>query len=339
MDNLAHALVAVATTAAVEPNLLKKNPLRATMASAILVNIPDIDFLLNFFGKTFYHFHHRGFTHSFLGLPFMISLAWIFLLLFWRESLHMMKTRRTLIFLLVQIVVGHFLLDYLTSYGVMFFYPLSLERFSWPLMFIIDPIFWLITFSGYFLIRKALKVGSSPQLYGATTGLVVMSWWLCMAFFKQQALALSFDSQHGNAYPGPLAPLSWLVVNEQSGKYHSALVSFFQISNPRVVHQKTHPSYVHGTICKNIKGIELAEVAFLRYQKWATETICYEQDQDHCVCHSMRYAFNLTEQTPYFGTVTIDNQGNIEFMRPDTQKAIDTFFSKIITGDRIQNLD
>lgn len=335
MDNLAHALTAVATTATVQPKLIKTNPIKAIVASAIIVNIPDIDIILGIFGQTFYHFHHRGFTHSFMGLPVMLALAWLFLKLFWPDVLQKLGKLGTLRFLSIQLLFGHFFLDYLTSYGVMFFYPLSLSRFAWPLMFIIDPVFWIITLTGLVVVMVKNKSGKPLRLYGISTGVSVLIWWFIIAMFKYKATALSFPStQNAKAYPGPLAPMIWLVVDKQMNEYSSAMVSFFKTDAPKVMHQNISINYVHDGICDNLKGNIQAEQAFKRYQIWATETLCMNQGPDQCLCHSMRYTFGMDEQSPYFGSISLDSRGQINFLRQNTGKAIDGFFNTFMGEDQ-----
>ena len=86
MDNMAHAMAAVAVTASTAPQFLKSNFKKAVIVSMIVANIPDIDVLLHLLGQVIYHFHHRGFTHSFLGLPIMTPLGMGVVKILWKEK-------------------------------------------------------------------------------------------------------------------------------------------------------------------------------------------------------------------------------------------------------------
>jgi len=82
--------------------------------------------------------YHRGITHSFFGLPFFgIFLAWLT-----RSIARRFKIETpSLAFLTLIYGVGiasHIILDGMTSFGTRMWTPLSQQRVSWDLLFIID---------------------------------------------------------------------------------------------------------------------------------------------------------------------------------------------------------
>ena len=222
MDNLAHALISVATTAAVAPRSLKKSTGPMVLASVIVANIPDIDILLALFGQVFYHFHHRGFTHSFLGLALMVPLG-VFVQQFLCRFKPVMNIKQSIFWTLSQLLFSHFVLDYMTSYGVMFLYPFSFARFSLPLMFIIDPIVWFLGVLGVIVLFK--KRDLKCKLYrrlGFGVLLSLFCWYGVLGAAKVRAHSFSYpqvSSENIQSYPGPLAPLLWLVVKYENHEY------------------------------------------------------------------------------------------------------------------------
>jgi membrane-bound metal-dependent hydrolase YbcI (DUF457 family) len=103
--------------------------------------------------------YHRGFTHSFLGLPlFAVSFA---LLTRWYTRKRAMDSPRTG-FLVLAYSVGiasHIFLDLLTSWGTRLWNPLSRERGAWDVLFIID-----LTFTGILLVPQvAAWICSDPE--------------------------------------------------------------------------------------------------------------------------------------------------------------------------------
>ena len=215
----------------------------------------------------------------------------------------------------------------------MFFYPASMDRFALPLMFIIDPVFWLLCWIGFFLIKNSRNTHLGFRKTGLITASMFLFWWLIIAVFKYQAAALSFTSPHRVSYPGPLAPLSWLVIDKELDNYKSAVVSFFDFPQGRVMRQSIPEEMVHDEICLEFEGNVEAERSYQRYQQWAQQTICIYQEDKTCICHSMRYAFNITDQEPYFGSVRIDESGELSFLKPDSVGAWETFKHRVILGD------
>ena len=145
MDNLTHSLVGLA---AAKAGLGRVSPY-ATFVCVAAANLPDIDIVAVAGGPAFYLKHHRGITHSIVG---MLSLAFVFPLLFTAgESLwarlrgHEPRARlkRLLVCSLV-LSVSHPLLDWTNSYGVRPLLPWDGRWFYGDLLFIVDPWVWLV---------------------------------------------------------------------------------------------------------------------------------------------------------------------------------------------------
>lgn len=112
----------------------------AVFAATLGSVFPDVDVVCDIFSRdpiAIVRFH-RGFTHSFLGLPlFAVLLA---CLTRWWERQRGRDCPPWIILALAYGVgiASHILLDTMTSFGTRIWNPLSHERAAWDLMFIID---------------------------------------------------------------------------------------------------------------------------------------------------------------------------------------------------------
>ena len=70
MDNITHTLTAVALSQAG----LNRKTRFATLALVVGANLPDIDLVWAHGGSASYLKHHRGITHSFLGITVLAAL-------------------------------------------------------------------------------------------------------------------------------------------------------------------------------------------------------------------------------------------------------------------------
>lgn len=177
MDNLAHSLVGLA---AAKAGLEKLSP-AATTVCILAANAPDIDFLAAFSGDRWTVLHyHRGVTHSIVGT---ISLAFIVPILFWLVEFAICKFRRTsrrlrlrgLLIASVITAATHPLLDWTNSYGVRPFLPWSGRWLYGDLVFVVDPILWVILGGATFLLtaNNRFRLAMWSFLGSLLTALVV----------------------------------------------------------------------------------------------------------------------------------------------------------------------
>ena len=122
----------------------------ATFAATLGAVFPDIDIVAVIFAEIFSDDRlatiklHRGFTHSFVGLPlFAVVLAWLT-----RWYCRRRNWRAPSFWMLTLIygvgIASHILFDAATSYGTRIWNPLSSERVAWDFVFIIDFVFTAI---------------------------------------------------------------------------------------------------------------------------------------------------------------------------------------------------
>ena len=204
----------------------------ATAAMAIAAEFPDIDTIWSLRGPVAAFEHHRGITHSFLGLPFEAGLLLSAFFLFHRQ-----KSRRAvqkaassaamaeapvrwgaLYGLLLIALLGHLWLDYTNNYGVRPFFPFSPSWYAGSFVFIFDPLLFLLLVGG--LLTPALfgligrEVGAKRQRYRgegwARTALigVVLLWAVrweqhgrALALAQEQTLRAPAPSSNGEGQP------------------------------------------------------------------------------------------------------------------------------------------
>jgi inner membrane protein len=137
MFNSTHTLVGLAIA---RIGLDKWAP-RAAITAVIAANLPDVDIVYDLAGVPSYIEHHRGITHSIVGIP-LLSLAlaggmYIFTRNFWRT------------FVVALIVMAtHPVLDYSNPYGLRPFLPFKGTWYYGDTLFIIDPLIDLILLLG-----------------------------------------------------------------------------------------------------------------------------------------------------------------------------------------------
>ncbi len=158
MDNLTHSLVGLA---AAKAGLEKLSP-GATALCVLAANSPDADIVTLIGGRWIYLQNHRGITHSIVGtivlalaLPLVFhGVAWLIARLRKRKP----ATRlRGLMIASIIVTASHPLLDWTNNYGVRLLLPWNSRWFYGDLVFIMDPVFWLVLGGAAFLVTSRTK--------------------------------------------------------------------------------------------------------------------------------------------------------------------------------------
>lgn len=178
MDSLTQAVLGATVGEVV---LGKKVGNKAPLWGAVAGTIPDLDVVLNVFvGEVQGTLWHRTFSHSLLVLTLAAPLFGYLV-----HLIHRHKTSATFgdwNKLFFWGLITHPLLDGCTNYGTMLLFPVSMERFSWRTIFIIDPLYTLplliATLSVLFMKRNAPK-----RIKTATIGLGISTAYLAITFF------------------------------------------------------------------------------------------------------------------------------------------------------------
>jgi inner membrane protein len=203
----------------------------ATATMTLAAEAPDLDILGEMKGRVFGFAHHRGFTHSFLGIALVSAVVVGFIYLIWRLRGRPVKNpdrppRWVLLFLFAYIAgLSHILLDFTNNYGVRPFWPFSEKWYSWDIVFIADPVLWALLIGGlvlpwfFSLIDSDLGVhAKGPRgRWGAILALLgVITWWGLRDYEHRSAVnALSARSYEGadplraSAFPYWWSPFRW----------------------------------------------------------------------------------------------------------------------------------
>ena len=225
---------------------LNRKTALATLTLTLAAEAPDLDVLSRFGGPAFGFAHHRGFTHSFLGLPLDAAVVVGFVYLIWRLRGRKVNDpnlppRWGLLFLYACLAgVSHILLDFTNNYGVRPFWPFSEKWYSWDIVFIFEPILFvflvlgLIVPSVFSLIDNEVGARSrGPRgRVAATLALlgVVVLWGLRDYEHRRAVNALAARTYQNaeplrvSAFPTMTNPFQWYGVVETSAFFALAPV-------------------------------------------------------------------------------------------------------------------
>jgi inner membrane protein len=215
---------------------LNRKTALATLTLTLAAEAPDLDVLSRFGGPAFGFAHHRGFTHSFLGLPLDAAVVVGFVYLVWRLRGRKLTDpnlppRWGLLFLYACLAgVSHILLDFTNNYGVRPFWPFSEKWYSWDIVFIFEPVLFVLLLLGliipsfFSLIDKEIGArprGSRGRVAAALALLgVVLLWGLRDYEHRRAVSALAARTYQGaeplraSAYPTMTNPFRWYGVVE-----------------------------------------------------------------------------------------------------------------------------
>jgi inner membrane protein len=210
---------------------LNRKTALATLTLTLAAEAPDLDIVGRIKGPAFNFAHHRGFTHSFLGVPLDAVVVVAFVYLVWR--LRKRKTnnpnlppRWGVLFLYACLAgLSHILLDFTNNYGVRPFWPFSEKWYSWDIVFIVEPVMLALLFLG--LVVPALfslvdkEIGARPRgprgRLAASLALigVVLMWGIRDYEHRRTVNALNARTYNGadplrvSAYPHWINPFQW----------------------------------------------------------------------------------------------------------------------------------
>ncbi len=188
----------------------------ATLTMTLAAEAPDLDMVGYFKNSTFGFAHHRGFTHSFLGLVPMSLLVVGVVYLCWHLRGRKIKypdcpPRWGLLLLFAYIAgVGHILLDYTNNYGVRPFWPFSERWYSWDIIFIVEPALLILLIGGlvlpslFSLINEEIgaRAKGPKGRWAATVALIGMvAVWSVRGYEHRKAVNALEARMYRNEYP------------------------------------------------------------------------------------------------------------------------------------------
>jgi len=215
---------------------LNRKTALATLTLTLAAEAPDLDVIGRFRGRAFGFEHHRGFTHSFLGVPLDAVVVVGFVYLVWQLRGRKTKDPKVsprwgLLFLYACLAgLSHILLDFTNNYGVRPFWPFSERWYSWDIVFIVEPVMLGLLVLGLVIPVLFTLIDSDIGARGrgprgsvaaslALIGIVLM-WGLRDYEHRRAINALASRTYDGvdplrvSAYPKWMDPFHWYGVIE-----------------------------------------------------------------------------------------------------------------------------
>ena len=215
----------------------------ATATLVLAAEASDLDVLYGIHGRVAVLQHHRGWTHSFIGVPVMAGLAilvvWAWNRLFRKQRLGSNPPVRWGVLYAIGLLgpLSHILLDYTTAYGIRMFEPFSYKWYEWDTVSIVEPfmlgvlILGLILPSLFGLINEEIGV-RQPQFRGRVGAIVALAaiglMWGVRDFYHRRAVSAleariyqGADPMRVSAYPYPWNPFVWHGVVETRDFYQT----------------------------------------------------------------------------------------------------------------------
>lgn len=243
---------------------LNRKTAYATLAATLAAEAADTDIFWGLRGPVEGLKHHRGMTHTFIGVPVVaaviVTLVW--LLHRWNESRRQQKLARLnpdpaaplpprlqpravhwgwLYLTCLLAALSHIFLDWTNNYGVRPFFPFNPRWYAGSFMFIVEPVLW-----GLFLLALVMPwlLGLADREIGARrTRFRGRGWaifalagmaalWILRWVEHDQARALLDNTQVASApvtrvtiEPYPINPFRWHAILETARFYQTAEVN------------------------------------------------------------------------------------------------------------------
>jgi inner membrane protein len=210
---------------------LNRKTALATATLTLAAEAADLDVIGRFWGGAEGLNHHRGFTHSFLGVPLVAAIVVGFVYLIWRARGRPVKDRNLpprwgLLFGYACLAgTSHILLDFTNNYGVRPLWPFSERWISWDIVFIVEPVILLALMLGLILPSLNSLIGEEigarrkgpPGRLAASLALVaVFVYWGVRDYEHRRAVGAlesrsykDADPIRASAYPYMITPFRW----------------------------------------------------------------------------------------------------------------------------------
>lgn len=219
MDPLTQGVVGVAAS---QVSSKKNTIILASLIGLLSGLAPDLDiFIRSDKDPLLFLQYHRHFTHSLLFIPFgALICAIVFYYLFARKF--SLSFKQTYMYSFLGYAT-HGLIDSLTTYGTLLFWPFTDDRIAWSTVSVIDPMFTVPVL--VFIIVAAVKKNKSFAVYA-------FSWMLlyqAIAYIQKTraeyiisdyAQEIGHNIQNIEAKPSFGNIIVWKVIYTSSEKYY-----------------------------------------------------------------------------------------------------------------------
>ncbi len=200
MDPITHALVGLATGSFSGGGSVLSNPL--ALGCLIGSVIPDADIIMQYWGDYAYLKHHRGASHSFLGMATISTVVSLLVQLLFPGS--------SFLSILLWTYIGcltHVGLDIFNSYGAKLFWPFFDKKVGSGLMLSFDP--FLIVIATLVYVLRAIN-----PIY-AILGLLVFSLYILFRQYRKMRVrtlltqSIDFSVKRLVLFPSMVSLFSW----------------------------------------------------------------------------------------------------------------------------------
>lgn len=310
---------------------LNRKTALATLTLTLAAEAPDLDVIAQLRGPVFGFAHHRGFTHSFAGVPLVAAAVVGFVYLIWRlrgrkTNLPHLPPRWGLLFLYACVAgLSHILLDFTNNYGVRPFWPFSGKWYSWDIVFIVEPIMLALLTGGlllpslFALINE--EIGARQRGPGgriaATVALVgVLALWGCRDFEHRRALAalnarLYQDAEpiRVSAYPYWSNPFRWSGLIETRNFYAIMWVDSLKpdVDPENRMEIRYKPEETPVTLAAKKSYLGRVYLDWARYPVTETEELCAPQPGYLVRFYDLRYRYPSRRTSPLSAAAQLDS--------------------------------
>ena len=224
---------------------LNRTSALATTTLVIGAEAADADMVGYLRGPVFGFAHHRGITHTFVGVP--LVAAAVVLLMYgiyqlgrrWRPNFP--RPRWSILFWLACLAgLVHIALDYTNNYGVRPFEPFSYKWYAWDIVFIVEPVLLVFLIAGlvvpgfFRLINEEIGPRQKGP-YGRTGAILALLGMLVLWGVRDYEHRRAVAAVEARLYDGavPLSvgvfpywvnPFKWNAVAETQNSYQRMLV-------------------------------------------------------------------------------------------------------------------
>ena len=230
MDSLTHIAVGACMGEAFAGKTLGK---KAMLWGALAQSIPDIDFVASFWMDTSSNLlAHRGFTHSFLFCIIMTPLLAL-LAEYWHRP-HNIDLKHWMLFF-GGVIFIHIFLDAFNNYGVGWLEPFSDKRFSFNMIYVVDPLFSIwsgLSCLAFIYFRK--NTIYRRKIWKLGLGFTCIYLLICIALkikidadVKQSLKQQNINYTHYFTTPAPFQSVLWYVVAGNENGYYVGYKSIF----------------------------------------------------------------------------------------------------------------
>ncbi|MGH8533970.1 MAG: metal-dependent hydrolase, partial [Gammaproteobacteria bacterium] len=224
MDTFTHGLSGALLAQAIGAARLVSVPVRQRVSAGfIAAAFPDVDYLVFWAAPLVYLNLHQGLTHSLVLMPLwagLVAAACPYLL----RGAHGWQSFYPLCVLGISAHIGG---DLITAYGTQIWAPISQDRVTLPITYVIDPVF-----SGTLLIGLLVSLKWNARRSVVLVMGVLGSYLGSQYFLHTQALAIghayargrALDEAGVHAMAQPFSPFNWkIIVSQELDVYETHL--------------------------------------------------------------------------------------------------------------------